>query len=130
MTKTSLSRALLLAGIVAAAGIAQAQTSDVPTQAGEASTMTHGQPNVATTNSPFGDHPAVMGAGPVVVYETPTYVYVEPSHPALKPHLQRSDAYARGSFAETCNVPSRSGEASTMTGGQPNAATNNVITNC
>ena len=127
MSKTSLSRALLLAGIVAAAGIAQAQTSDVPTQAGEASTMTHGQPNAATTNSPYGDT-TVMGAGPVVVYENPAYVF--PGRQEGKPHLQRSDAYARGSFAETCNVPSQAGEASTMTNGQPNASTSNTATNC
>ena len=129
MSKTSLSRALLLAGIFAAAGVAQAQnTWDAPVQAGEASTMTQGQPNAQTTNSPFG-HPAVMGAGPAVMVESPTYVY--PSHPAVvKPHLQRSDAYARGSFAETCNVPTQAGEASTMTNGQPNAATHNTVTTC
>lgn len=132
MTKTSLSRALLLAGVVAAAGIAQAQTtSDVPMQAGEASTMTYGQPNVATTNSPYGDT-TVMGAGPVVIYSEPAYVSSVPAYPyAGEPlHLQRSDAYPRGSGAETCNVPTRAGEASTMTHGQPNADTQNSATTC
>src|SRR5688572_11711218 len=60
MKKTSLTRALFLAGIVAAAGVAQAQVQtdknfDSPQRAGEASTMTHGQPNAQTTNSPYSD---------------------------------------------------------------------------
>lgn len=131
MNKPSLSRALLLAGLVAAGGIAQAQTTDVPTQAGEASTMTHGQPNALTTNSPYGDT-TVMGAGPVVIYSEPAYVSSVPSYPdANQPlHLQRSDAYPRGSGAETCNVPTQAGEASTMTHGQPNAATSNIAQTC
>jgi hypothetical protein len=129
MNKSSLSRKLLLAGCVAVAGIAQAQTSDVPTQAGEASTMTHGQPNAVTTNSPYGDT-TVMGAGPVVIYSEPAYVAGVPAYPVVPPHLQRSDAYPRGSGAETCNVPSQAGEASTMTHGQPNAATSNIATTC
>ena len=66
MRKTPLS-ALLAAGIVAVAGVAQADSFESPTQAGEASTMTNGVPNQATTNSPFPDgyNPTiVMGAGP------------------------------------------------------------------
>lgn len=128
----SLSRTLLLAGMVAmgAAGVAQADTFDSPTQAGEASTMTNGAPNQLTTNSPYGDHSGmviysspvvidthVMGAPPAVVTTTNpdtdvTYVY-RPIR--VSPHQA----------AATFNSPSRSGEASTMTGGAPNMVTNN-----
>ena len=43
MKKSTLS--LIVAGALAVAGVAQAETYDTPTQAGEASTMTMGQPN-------------------------------------------------------------------------------------
>lgn len=87
MRKTSLQRALLLAGAVALAGVgvAQAETFNTPTQAGEASTMTYGQPNMLTDNNgPVMNsdwtltHPSttVLGAGPVVEYD---YSYTTPS---------------------------------------------------
>jgi len=41
------------------------ETSNVPLSAGEASTMTHGVPNVSTNNFAPG---VVVGTGPVVVY--------------------------------------------------------------
>jgi hypothetical protein len=116
MHKTSLS--LLVAGVMAVAGVAQAQTFDSPTRAGEASTMTMGQPNQNTTNSPYGDHgmvivdTTVLGAAPVAVY----------SYGA--PHfIQHRDT--RHQAAATFNVPARAGEASTMTGGAPNMLTDN-----
>lgn len=76
MNKTSLSRVLLLAGVLAAAGVAQAQSYDVPQQAGEASTMTNGAPNQLTTNSPYSDGTVVidttiLGAPPATVITTP-----------------------------------------------------------
>jgi hypothetical protein len=129
----SLSRALFLAGMVAVAGagVAQAETFDSPTQAGEASTMTHGAPNQVTTNSPYGDNSTViihgtpgvvvdtrvMGAAPAVVGSTlpdteVTYVY-------------RPIRVDRDQAAATFNVPARAGEASTMTGGAPNMVTDN-----
>lgn len=130
----SLSRALLLAGMVAAAGVAQAQnTFDSPTQAGEASTMTQGAPNQLTTNSPYPDnsgtviyssptivygYPAavvetqVMGAGPVVSDTQVTYVH-------------RPTRISRTQAAATFDVPAGAGEASTMTGGAPNMVTSN-----
>lgn len=139
MRKTTLS-ALIAASLVAVAGVAQAETFDTPTQAGEASTMTHGQPNALTTNSPYWDgttmvysdsyvpSTTVLGAGPstvttysytyppVVSYSTPGYVVV--------PQSSYWNGYY-GSAAETSNVPERAGEASTMTGGAPNLLTNN-----
>jgi hypothetical protein len=117
MTKTSLS--LLVAGALALAGAAQAQTTyDTPVQAGEASTMTTGQPNQLTTNTIPGQSitivdTTVLGAAPVTM--VPPYVYV-PS--PVTPGSSRQ-------AAATFNVPARAGEASTMTGGAPNMATDN-----
>lgn len=133
MRKTTLS-ALIATGLVAVAGIAQAETFDSPTQAGEASTMTNGQPNALTTNSPYGDGAitaysetytsptTVLGAGPVIVdsYTYPSYVL---SAPPVS-HYSWSDS-VNGGATETSNVPQRAGEASTMTNGVPNLLTNN-----
>jgi hypothetical protein len=141
MRKTTLS-ALLAAGIVAVAGVAQAETFDSPTQAGEASTMTNGVPNAATTNSPYADgynETLILGSGPVLVdpgvttYSyTTTYpqviTYVSPSYgyyvtPA--PIVSNSWNGYLNSATETSNTPQRAGEASTMSGGVPNVSTNN-----
>lgn len=138
MRKTTLS-ALLAAGIVAVAGVAQAGTFDSPTQAGEASTMTSGVPNQATTNSPFPDgyNPTiVMGAGPLLSDSTVTtytysypyvYSYTTPSTVYLVPGTVvdgRWNGY-QNNATETSNTPQRAGEASTMSGGAPNMATTN-----
>lgn len=78
MTQTSLAKTLLLAGLVAAGGLVQAQTFDTPQQAGEMSTMTNGQPNRLTTNSPYADGTVVidtrvLGAPPsTTIIEGPT----------------------------------------------------------
>ena len=131
MRKTTLS-ALLAAGIVAVAGVAQAGTFDSPTQAGEASTMTNGVPNQATTNSPFPDgyNPTiVMGAGPLVTDSTvttytygypyvTTYSYSYPSAVYVTP-APGWNGYLNGA-TETSNTPQRAGEASTMSGAVPN----------
>lgn len=135
MRKTPLS-ALIAAGIVAVAGVAQAGTFDSPTQAGEASTMTMGAPNAATTNSPYPDGynaTLIMGAGPstvtsytytypaVVTYGYPSSVYyLSPAYP-----LDNGWNGYLNNAAETSNVPQRAGEASTMSGGVPNMATTN-----
>ena len=129
MQKTPMTRALFVAGVLALAGAAQAQTFDTPTQAGEASTMTQGAPNLETTNSPYGDgsHTVILGAGPTVVSGTtidalPAPVYSSPdtvvSYGAGWPPVQ-------GGATETSNVPERAGEASTMSNGVPNVATSN-----
>jgi hypothetical protein len=127
MKKTTLS--LIVAGALGLAGIAQAETYNTPMQAGEASTMTMGQPNQLTTNSPYGDNtvlvvPSVqegvvvdtttMGAGPNMMGHS---VYVQPGW--------HGGYHQRHEAAGTFNTPSRAGEASTMTGGQPNMLTDN-----
>lgn len=120
MKKTTLS--LLAAGAMAAAGLAQAQsthTFDVPLRAGEASTMTMGQPNLVTSNSAWSDSTVivdttVLGAAPATVVMVPPYAYV--------PQIPES---VRHQAAATFNVPSRAGEVSTMTGGAPNMVTDN-----
>ena len=117
MKKSSLTRALFVAGVVAVAGVAQAaETFDSPMQAGEASTMTGGQPNALTTNSPYPDGTAVivdtrvLGAGPAVIVPqgtitygptVTTYQYVAPApvmdHPSV--HWQGHRGYsAPGSY--------------------------------
>lgn len=134
MRNTTLS-VLVATSALALAGIAQADTFDSPTQAGEASTMTQGAPNAATTNSPYADgyNPTmVMGAGPaygytysytyppVVSYYPSSVYYVTPA-PAVSSDW---NGYLNGA-TETSNVPQRAGEASTMSGGVPNAVTSN-----
>lgn len=91
MQKTSLTKALMIAGALAVAGVgvAQAETFDSPTQAGEMSTMTNGQPNMETNNIgvpasttyvyDYGyttPSTTVLGAGPVTTYD---YSYSNPT---------------------------------------------------
>src|SRR3954468_19537260 len=109
MKKSTLS--LIVAGMMAVGGIAQAETFDTPMQAGEASTMTMGQPNQLTTNSPYGDGSGVgdktmLGAAPTtVMVPMEHYVYTQPGW---------SDSYhQRHQAAGTFNTPARAGEAST-----------------
>jgi hypothetical protein len=121
MKKTTLS--LIVAGALGFAGISQAQTYNVPTRAGQASTMTQGQPNELTTNTPsywgntttMPSDTTTMGAGPNTMGHS---VYVQPGWSGS--HHQRNEA------AGTFNTPSRAGEASTMTGGEPNMLTDNT----
>lgn len=140
MKKTSLS--LVLAGVFAVAGVAQAQsqTWDVPQKAGEASTMTMGQPNLETDNLGVPDT-HVMGAAPAVygtttIYPSYSVVTTDPSYVHVQPHVQVNPdtvvtvpyhpmVVDRHQAAATFNVPARAGEASTMTGGAPNVVTNN-----
>ena len=100
MTKHA-TRSLLLAGLMAMAGVASAQgaatTSDVPLEAGEASTMTKGVPNALTTNTPGSEAPAMTRSE------------------------IRQDAKGRSSATATTRTPGRAGEASTMVNGRPNA---------
>lgn len=125
MKKTSLS--ILVAGAMALAGAVQAQTFDTPTQAGEMSTMTNGQPNMLTTNSPHPDgtvwvDTTVLGAAPAgvsgPVFVTPVYVMPQGYAPQISEQTRRQ-------AAATFNVPARAGEMSTMTGGAPNMVTDN-----
>ena len=91
MKNTPITRALLAAGLLAAAA-AQAQiynnsaaaTSDSPVRAGEATTMTNGAPNLLTTNSPYPDGTPVVTVAPALV-AAPGYPYVvtSPATPAV-----------------------------------------------
>ena len=143
MNKSSLTKSLLLAGLVAVGGIAQADTYDLPQQAGEMSTMTNGQPNLLTTNSPYGDShvivdTTVLGAAPATVVTTTTYpAIVTYSYPLPAPVVSNADTVVTQihrpavvsdtASAATFDVPTRAGEASTMTGGAPNMVTNNNV---
>ena len=139
---SSLSRALLCAGAlaVAGAGVAQAETFDSPQQAGEASTMTQGAPNLLTDNSAdtgittytytypsYSDSnpTTVLGAGPATVT---TYTYTYPAYAStttyVAPPVVNYD-HSWGGASETSNVPLRAGEVTTITGGAPNMLTNN-----
>lgn len=142
--KTPLARMLIVAGALAAgAGLAQAETFDVPQQAGEASTMTHGAPNLLTTNSPYGDHVVLYSSPAVVASSTApttqswtnadgsttyltTQTHVMGAAPAVVVPPVSSVHY--GPLAETSNVPLHAGEATTMTGGVPNMLTQNPVT--
>lgn len=92
---------ILLAGLIAFAGVANAQTaaatSNTPVQAGEASTMTQGVPNAKTTNSMASEAPAMT-----------------------KSEI-REDAQGRSKATASTRSPGRAGEASTMVNGVPNS---------
>jgi len=114
---------LIVAGLVAVGGIAQAETFDTPMQAGGARPMTIGEPNQLTTNSPYSDgtvwvDTTVLGGAPAtVMVPMDHYVYVQPGW--------SGSTQQRHQAAATFNTPARAGEASTMTGGQPNVSTDN-----
>ena len=149
MNKPLLSRALVVAAVVAVAGVAQAETFNSPTQAGEASTMTHGAPNMVTSNSPSysysydmgGPLPApvvdstILGAGPVydttvlggpptVTYESttvyPSSVYVQPNINWNPETYHSGWGMGYGGATATSRIPDRAGEASTIVNGVPN----------
>ena len=110
MTKSSLTRALCIVGLAAAAGAANA---------GGAGTL---------SSSDLSTPQASPATTTVVTRE---YVYVQPNADwdravvigqMHNPHLVRGD---RTAAAATFDVPARAGEASTMTGGAPNAVTSN-----
>lgn len=99
--KLNATPSLLLAGLLALGSAAHAQTtSNVPSKAGEASTMTQGVPNVQTTNTQSRD--------------------------ASKSEI-REDAQGRSKATATTAVPGRAGEASTMVGGKPNVNPNSPM---
>jgi hypothetical protein len=114
---------LLIAGMVAVGGVAQAETFDSPTQAGEASTMTNGAPNQLTTNSPYPDNSGVILYSPPVV--DTTVLGASPSPDTEVTYIYRPVPISRTQAAATFNSPARAGEASTMTGGAPNMVTSN-----
>jgi hypothetical protein len=155
-TKTT-TVSLLLAGLLGAAG-AWAETPPNATSdtavGGQASTMTQGRPNMATTNEPALATPApaptgtigtsspmasdasstgAMGAAPALSNDSTSYgtsnsaVVENPSTTTTTMGASPDTGrYTYGtSGAQTMDVPVRGGEVSTMTDGRPNASTNN-----
>lgn len=130
MQRARTTASLLLAGLLAAGGayadhtpahVSAAPTSDVPVNAGEASTVTHGQPNMATSNDPLLQHPPVTSATGVPVDSAAapeTAILGAPGDARVIPNY---------SATVTSNIPTRAGEASTMTNGVPNMSTHNPV---
>lgn len=128
--KTTVS--LLLAGLLAGGAYAQSASgsSDVPLRAGEHSTVTHGQPNMATSNDSQLHPPAVSSTADPInsaaglpvdsasSSDSDTAIMGAPSEPRV---------LSRDSATVTSNVPTRAGEASTMTNGVPNMSTHNPV---
>lgn len=150
MKKTSLTRALFVAGAVAMAGAAQADAIFYP----DGSMVDLGS-DVALEEGSLGDtsiamtgtcetcvDTTVLGAGPSKMTTTTTttapvvrYEYVQPNinwdraTVVSQMHLHKSMAsrptVTEKQAAATFDVPQRAGEASTMTGGAPNMSTDN-----
>lgn len=141
MKKFSLS--LLAAAALATAGLAQADAIFYPdgtmVELGESSS------EALALDSSTSMDTTVLGAGPATTSVTTVttvpkveYVYVQPNihwdrsvavtQLRSNPHLVSDaslDNATRHQAAATFNVPARAGEASTMTGGAPNAVTDN-----
>ena len=108
MKKSNTYLSILMAGLLAAAGVhaqstSAAGSSDGPPKAGEASTQTSGVPNAATSNSPVTEAPI-----------------------STKDAI-RQDASGMGAASATTSVPGKAGEASTTVKGQPNVDPANPV---
>jgi hypothetical protein len=146
MKQSSLTRALFIAGAIGLAGAAQADAIFYPdgtsVELGEngADTLAlNGSDSLMLSQSSTIDT-SVLG-GPAANLSTttvstaPAYVYVQPNihwdraTAMSQLHQHRSAMGSRHhgdkSAAATFNVPTRAGEASTMTGGAPNMVTDN-----
>jgi len=149
MKQSSLTRALFLAGAIGLAGAAaQADVIFYPdgtsVELGEsgADTLALGDSDGIMLSESTMIDTSVLG-GPAATLSTttvttsPAYVYVQPNihwdRATAKAQLQhhRSAMGHRNlgdkSAAATFNVPTRAGEASTMTGGAPNMVTDNNV---
>ena len=141
MTKTSLTRAMFVAGAVALAGAAHADAIFYPdgtmVELGDS-----GADTLALDSSMDSSiDTTVLGAPAASVTTTTTvpvhnFVYVQPNidfdrHTVVSQLHHRSSVGSSTHLmqerqsAATFNVPSRAGEASTMTGGAPNMVTDN-----
>lgn len=147
MKQPSLTRALFVAGAIGLAGAAaQADAIFYPdgtsVELGESGADTlalGGSDGILLSESDMIDT-SVLG-GPAATLSTttvsPTYVYVQPNinfdRATAKAQLQHHRSAMRHhnlgdkSAAATFNVPTRAGEASTMTGGAPNMVTDNNV---
>jgi len=129
MIKTKTTASLLLAGLMAGGAWAQsaAPTSDVPVRAGEASTVTQGQPNMATTHDPLRGHSTVGSASSAPVGSA-SGVPVDSASSTAVMGAPSAREVPHHSATVTSNVPTKAGEASTFTNGVPNMSTNNPQT--
>lgn len=139
MQRARTTASLLLAGLLAAGGAyadhtpahsSAAPTSDVPVKAGEASTMTSGQPNMATANDPLMQHPSTVGSASDPAVSSATGVPLDSaSAPGTAILGAPGDARVIPNYSATVtsNIPTRAGEASTMTNGVPNMSTHNPV---
>jgi hypothetical protein len=151
MKKTSLTRALFAAGVVALAGAAHADAIFYPdgrvVELGDSDiTVTNSGAVIASQSSDISSESSVdttvLGAGPATssvttttTTSTPQLVYVQPNidwdrttaraQMSSNMHLHGTLQSSSKHTARTFDVPARAGEASTMTGGVPNAVTNN-----
>ncbi|MBK6005574.1 hypothetical protein JJB11_05670 [Ramlibacter ginsenosidimutans] len=134
MKKMSLS--LLAAGVMAVAGAAHADAIFYPNGTmidlgpNGAHSLALGSSDSMTSTPPVDT--TTLGAGPATTTTTVVeHVYVQPNinwdrDTALMQMHRNSHLHGvRHQAAATFNVPDRSGEASTMTGGAPNAVTDN-----
>ena len=140
MIKAKTTLSLLLAGLMAGGAWAQtaSATSDVPLKAGEASTQTRGQPNMATANQPTAAAPVTSATGvPVdsatVTSNTPTMAGEASTTTNGVPNMSTNNPVTDGSRILVApeqrvqHVPQQAGEASTMVGGRPNVDPNDPI---
>ena len=132
MIKAKTTASLILAGLMAGGAWAQtaSATSDVPVKAGEASTMTHGKPNMATSNNPAAApsaSPSVGTAGSAHLSSASGAPVDSASSTATMgaPSAPVGREIPNHNATVTSNVPTMAGEASTMTNGVPNVSTNN-----
>lgn len=148
MSKKSMSLSIVFAAAIATAGLAhaqQAETTNIPQRAGEASTMTNGRPNLETSNPTTTSRPANVNTGKRAETSNVPHRAGEASTMTNgRPNLETTNAVTtdkktskmgnkadkmghggKAAATETSNTPQRPGEASTMTGGAPNAKTTN-----
>lgn len=134
MNKAKTTASLLLAGLMAGGAWAQtaSATSDVPLRAGEASTQTHGQPNMATANEPSAAYPSTapstVGSAGAVPLTNASGMPVDSASSTAVMGAPGMREVPQHSATVTSNVPTAAGEASTSTNGVPNMSTNNPVT--
>jgi hypothetical protein len=135
MKKTSLSRALFVGAAVAMAGAAaQADAIFYP----DGTVVELGDNDVVALDATPTVDTTVLGAAPAgsatvttTTSTAPALVYVQPNihwdraTVVSQMHQRKAMVGDRHASAATFDVPSRAGEASTMTGGAPNMVTSN-----
>lgn len=138
--------AIVAAGALAAAGLAQADAIFYPdgtsVELGDSSVETLALDSSTSMDTPMVDTtvlggPAATTATTATTVTVPRLVYVQPnidfdratavSQMHSRKAMLRDHRMASSDTKDTFNVPQRAGEASTMTGGAPNAVTDNHV---